>query len=85
MAGACQTTLRRFARPLLSSMISEGSRREGQARDVIEGHRDEVCTNTQESGLYLCGLQSAATSHSSVGECVDALQRELARLRNHLH
>ena len=33
--------------------------------------------------LY-CGLQSPETNHGSVGECVDALQREVARLRDHL-
>ena len=33
--------------------------------------------------LY-CGLQSAVTNPGSVGECVDALQREVARLRDHL-
>jgi hypothetical protein len=31
-----------------------------------------------------CGLLSAATSHGSVGECVDALQHEVARLRDRL-
>ena len=30
------------------------------------------------------GLQSAVTNDGSVGECVDALQREVARLRDHL-
>jgi hypothetical protein len=33
--------------------------------------------------LY-CGLPSSVTNHGSVGECVDALQREVARLRDHL-
>ena len=33
--------------------------------------------------LY-CGLQSAATNHGSVGECVHALKREVARLSDHL-
>jgi hypothetical protein len=33
--------------------------------------------------LY-CGLQSPAASHGNVGECVDALQCEVDRLRGHL-
>ena len=36
--------------------------------------RSKVCQH--------CGLLSAATSHGSVGECVDALQHEVARLRD---
>ena len=33
--------------------------------------------------LY-CGLPSSVTSHGNVGECVDALQHEVARLTDHL-
>ena len=34
--------------------------------------------------LY-CGLQSAVTpNHAKVSECVDALQREVSRLQDHL-
>jgi coproporphyrinogen III oxidase-like Fe-S oxidoreductase len=35
-------------------------------------------------GCPYCGLHSTAMNHGSVGECVDALQREVARLKDHL-
>lgn len=31
-----------------------------------------------------CGLQSPDTYHGTIGECVAALEREVARLRSHV-
>ena len=33
---------------------------------------------------FYCGLQSPETYHGSIGECVAALEREVARLRGHV-
>ena len=47
-------------------------------------HRDEVCTSTQEQSLFVPGALLLETNHGSVGECVDALRREVAGLRDYL-
>ena len=51
----------------------------------LRGHREEICISNQARGLSItCGLPSAASNHARVGECVDALQGEVTRLRGHV-
>jgi coproporphyrinogen III oxidase-like Fe-S oxidoreductase len=52
--------------------------------DVIEDIVTKTAAPCRKGVCLYCGLQSLETNHGSVGECVDALQREVARLRDHL-
>jgi hypothetical protein len=65
-------------------MISEAPEC-GQARTSSRGIVTKSAPPPTNRVCLYCGLQSAATSHGSVADCVDALQREVARLRDHLH
>jgi hypothetical protein len=46
-------TARESARRLLSSVIFEAGSEGGASPNIIEGHRDEVCTSTQEQSLFV--------------------------------
>jgi hypothetical protein len=52
--------------------------------EVIEGIVTKSAHPPWGTVCRYCNLRSAVTNHGSVGECVDALQREVARLRNDL-
>jgi hypothetical protein len=63
-------------------VICEGCLRMCAGSDLIEGTVMKSPSPTKHVVCLYCGLQSAVTNHASLGECVDALQREVTRLRD---
>lgn len=54
--------------------------------DVIEDTVTKSAPPTNRRVCLYCGLPSdVSPNHASIGECIDALQREVNRLRDDLH
>lgn len=66
-------------------MILKPAFERGGSSEVNQGGIVAKSAPPLKSGVcFYCGLQSGVASHGSVSECIDALEREVARLRDFL-
>jgi hypothetical protein len=56
----------------------------GCRSEVINGHMTTSAPPPKSRICRYCGLLSGVTSHATSSECVEALQREVAWLKDHL-